>query len=150
MLEEGEASWRQDDGQPIPPLGDQPLRRCIGERVIVEVDERMRRREFRAPVADERKVVFDQHPNPGIEWFGPRKDDAVGHAVAQDVADRIDARHVGEVRRDDELVGRVTQRRGDAADQRCSEAEELVMGIEHEADTFVRPVLSRCAARSGR
>src|SRR3546814_10980630 len=85
-------------------------------------------------MADEREIVFQQKLHALVRGFGAREDEAVGHAVANDVPDRIYLRRVEEMRRDHEMIGRAAQGFGEAADHGCRIAEDFFMRIEHQAD----------------
>ncbi|MND40636.1 hypothetical protein D3C80_313800 [compost metagenome] len=136
VVVKGEALGRQDDEQPPTAGGDQLFRRLIGEAVIVVVDIRMRRRKLRPAVTDEGKARFQQEFHPLVGRFGAAEEDAVGHAVADDVADGVDLRRIGKMRGDDEVIGRAAQCRRHAPDHRGAVAEDFLMRVQDEADNI--------------
>jgi len=130
---------RQEQRQPAPALRYKALHRHPGKGRVVVVDKGVLDPEIRAPVRHEGKVVFHQQLDAGILRLGPRKDTAVGHAVAQDVLDRVDRWRFGEMRCDHQMILGVAQGARQAADHRRGKAQQFVMRVEHEADHIGAP-----------
>ena len=84
-----------------------------------------------AAMADKREITVNQKADSLIEGFCLGKDHAIGHAVAHDMLDGIDRRHIAEQRRNDEVKRCIAQGLCQAAHDRAAKAIDLLVGFEH-------------------
>ena len=66
--------------------------------------------------------------------LGPRDDDAVGRTCLHDVAHRLHGIVAPRIGRDDEVIGRIGQHFRYAVDQVGTEAGDLLLGVQDQAD----------------